>query len=44
MTPSPPAGAGMPRWFKIFALVGVVLAGAFLIAHLTGNVPTHGGH
>ncbi|MBV1854296.1 hypothetical protein [Catellatospora tritici] len=33
-----------PRWVKVSALIAAVLVAAFLVVHLTGTVPTHGGH
>lgn len=32
-----------PRWVKISALLAVVLAAAFLVVHVTGDIPSHGG-
>ncbi len=32
----------MPRWVKVFGLVGLVLVAAFVIVHLTCGMPHHG--
>ncbi|BCJ76430.1 hypothetical protein CS0771_59740 [Catellatospora sp. IY07-71] len=33
-----------PRWVKISAVVVLILAAAFIAIHLTGEIPSHGGH
>ena len=34
---------GMPRWVKVSLLAIAVLAALFLLLHLTGLTPQHGG-
>jgi hypothetical protein len=33
---------GMPRWVKVFGIIGIVLILLFVILHLTGHAPSHG--
>jgi len=30
-----------PRWVKVLGIVGIVMLGLFVIAHLTGFFPRH---
>jgi hypothetical protein len=39
--PIPPPGA--PRWVKVFAIIGGTLFLLFVLLHLTGLRPHHGG-
>ena len=31
--------SGMPRWFKLFALVAGVIVAGVVVLHLTGHMP-----
>ena len=41
-TGSAEAAAGMPRWVKLFLIVGVALVLLFLVVMLTGSGGDHG--